>query len=417
MSYDIQKLKIENFDDYIKIQSNAYTTLEITKEKAELIKTQAAELDRLGIDLGYYGIYKNSELYGVGRFYDFTMNFLSVLVPVGGLGSLAVDLLHKKEKICRDVTLFGLNHFKNKGCPLVIIYPFHPNFYKKMGFGFGAKMSQYKIKPHDLPSNHCKDHLFFVTDKDKKDLIDCYNRYASKTNGLFQHNEDLFDRSFKARGARTIAYKKDGQIQGYVTITFKKGNEDNFLINNLHVNQLIYENREAMLELFTFLNSQSDQISRIIIDTHDENFHFLLNDVRDDSNILIPHVFHGSNHQGVGTMYRVVDVEKVFEVLSSHNFNNASCKLCLDIKDSFMPHNNKKYYIEFNNGLATINNNTNYDVRISMDIAEFASLITGTINFETLYHYNLADISDTSYLDVVDNIFRVKHKPACLTAF
>jgi predicted acetyltransferase len=39
------------------------------------------------------------------RLYDFTMKLLSTRTLVGGLGSVAVDLLHKKEKVARDMIL------------------------------------------------------------------------------------------------------------------------------------------------------------------------------------------------------------------------------------------------------------------------------------------------------------------------
>jgi len=53
-----------------------------------------------------YGLFEDGRLIGVMRLYDFTMKLLSTRTLVGGVGSVAVDLLHKKEKIARDMILY-----------------------------------------------------------------------------------------------------------------------------------------------------------------------------------------------------------------------------------------------------------------------------------------------------------------------
>jgi len=57
------------------------------------------------------------------------------------------------------------------------------------------------------------------------------------------------------------------------------------------------------------------------------------------------------------------------------------------------------------------------DVEIEMDIAEFSSMFLGVITFKKLYEFNLANISDISYLDTVNRVFQREEKPACMTSF
>ena len=95
---------------------------------------------------------------------------------------------------------------------------------------------------------------------------------------------------------------------------FERG--EDFIRNDIHVRELVYETPAALSELLTFLHTQADQIRTIILETQDEFFHHLLLDPRNDSASLIPSVFHESNIQGVGIMVRVVDVPGVFRRLS-----------------------------------------------------------------------------------------------------
>jgi hypothetical protein len=41
----------------------------------------------------------------------------------------------------------------------------------------------------------------------------------------------------------------------------------------------------------------------------------------------------------------------------------------------------------------------------------------GAVDFETLYEYGLAEISDNKYIETVSNIFKTSKKPSCVTAF
>jgi predicted acetyltransferase len=69
------------------------------------------------------------------------------------------------------------------------------------------------------------------------------------------------------------------------------------------------------------------------------------------------------------------------------------------------------------NGRATLNPEAQPDVEISLDIAEFSSLITGATTFRTLLAYGLAQISDANYADTVHQLFYTPNKPICHTAF
>jgi predicted acetyltransferase len=59
--------------------------------------------------------------------HDFTMDFLGVRIPAGGVGQVAVDLLHKKEHVAKEMMAYALRHYRELGVPLVSLYPFRPD--------------------------------------------------------------------------------------------------------------------------------------------------------------------------------------------------------------------------------------------------------------------------------------------------
>jgi predicted acetyltransferase len=198
-------------------------------------------------------------------------------------------------------------------------------------------------------------------------------------------------------------------------LSFEHG--ESFIVNDIHVRELVYETPEALLELMTFLQSQADQIRRIILNTQDEGFHHILQDPRNGNPDLIPSVYHESNVQGVGLMYRVIDVPGIFDLLKGHNFGGQTLHLALTIEDSFLPENAGTTLLSFEGGYAELDTEKEAEVEVAIDIAEFSSLLMGVIDFGRLYHYGLADISDKAYVDLVDQLFAVRDKPLCTTPF
>lgn len=416
MNTEFRRLLKADFRDFIDIVVNAYTgVFPSTEENKKLMEQTFIKLQEEEPTINYYGAYRNEELVGGMRLHEFVINLLSQKAQAGGIGLVAVDLLHKKEKICKDIISYSIKYFREKGYGLVMLYPFRPDFYKKMGFGYGTKINQYRVKPENLPMGNTKEHIRFASRDDKEKMRECYNRYTQNIKGMIEKSDYDLNRIFDIKN-RAVVCQHDNLIRGYTVFRFEQVNANNFLINDIHIDELVYENKEVLKELLTFLNSQSDQIREIIFDTQDEFFHHLLLDVRSRSTNLIPHVFHESNVQGVGIMYRVINTKKVFETLGNHNFRSQICKLKLTVHDSLLEENNESTLIYFESGNAKLAEGE-YDVEISMDVSDFSSLLMGVINFKSLFRYGLANISNEKYIETVNKIFATDEKPMCTAKF
>jgi predicted acetyltransferase len=182
------------------------------------------------------------------------------------------------------------------------------------------------------------------------------------------------------------------------------------------VRELVYDTAADLLELLRFLHLQADQIDRVKFYTQDEFLFYLFHDPRNDTGNLLPQVYHETNTQGVGIMYRVVNVSRLFEVLKDHNFGHVSCKLKIVLADSFFPENAGKYVVHFQNGLSSLADDDAYDVEILLDVSEFSSLVVGAVDFKSLFEYDLVSLSDESYVDTLDRLFAAP-KPICFTEF
>lgn len=67
--------------------------------------------------INIFGLFEAGDLRGAMRLYDFTMRLHGVDMLVGGVGGVAVDLLHKKERVAYDMLQFFQAHYRKKGRP------------------------------------------------------------------------------------------------------------------------------------------------------------------------------------------------------------------------------------------------------------------------------------------------------------
>lgn len=413
----IKKIPRKDLAQFVTIMANAYPGIKVVSDDDKK-KMRQRFLKILAEDpnLSFYGLYRKGKLLGGMSLLDFTMTVLSAKAKVGGVGSVAVDLTHKKEKICKEMIEFFHQHYLERGACMTALYPFRPDFYRKMGYGYGTKLNRYRIKPGDLPSGGNKENVRSLQKRDYRAMVDCYDRVAARTHGMMKKCQFEIMR-LERPGTRIIGYKRGRKTLGYAVFSFEEFEKGNFISNDLVVRELIYENREAFLGLVEFLRTQADQINRIVMDTHDEYLHYLPRDPRNDSGNLIPSVYHESNVQGVGIMYRVIDVRGLFEVLKKHSFGNHSLILRISIADSFLKDNRGSYLIHFTDGKPKLKKSGDPDCEIRLDVSDFSSLIMGAVDFRSLHLYGLADISDEKHLDTVNGLFMTDVKPSCTTDF
>lgn len=414
---EIRQLSQNDFSSFARLASNAYPAFRAhTEEDQQRIAARFLEQSHNPTQ-SFYGLFEDDRLLGGMKLFDFIMNLHGIQSQVAGVGMVAVDLLHKKEHIARDLIRFFLDHARAGGALLALLYPFRPDFYKQMGFGYGTKLNEYRVRPASLPKEGSKQQVVWLEQADTQLLLDCYQRYQAHTHGLIQRSEADIRRLLTTAEHRAVGFKRDGAIEGYLIFSFHPHEQGNFLINDLHTEELVYETREALAGLLSFLHSQADQVRAIVFHTQEEEFHHLLLDPRNGSEALLPSVYHPTNVQGVGLMYRVIDLRGIFEQLHGHRFGNQSCQVKITLRDSFYPANAGSLIVRFAEGKPMVSAEDAYDVEMLLDVAEFSSLLLGVVSFRSLYRYHLADITDPGYLETIDRLFSAPEKPICLTAF
>jgi predicted acetyltransferase len=372
----IKKLTKVEISEVSKLWTNAYPGDGVSQEAIEGRKEFAAVIIDHLPEHDLYAFTKENKVLGAMCLVDYKMNLHGTKAAIGGIRAVAVDLLHKKENVCRELMTFTCKHFTERDACMLALYPFRPDFYKKMGFGFGTVLTQYRVKPEFVQNHLSKEHLVYLDRNDSQIITECYNEFLESNHGMFVKTGPEYHRLF-LDDRRIVGYKEDGKILGYINFSFKS---EQIYKNSLVIHEFIYNDVKALHELCTFLHTQKDQFERIIFDTQDEHFHYLFDNPSNGLYNSFNSEYNEFCVSAVGMMYRIINVKRFFQVLLAYNWNNQTCKLKINIIDSFYKPNNGSVNVNFSNGISTISNETNdFDVEITLGIAEFSLLAMGAV--------------------------------------
>ena len=414
----IRPVTLADFEEIVRIIGRAYPGSELLTEANRPAFAQRVK-DTIENDphASFHGCYRDDKLIGIMKWFDFSMNVHGARMLTGGIGSVAVDLLYKKEKVAKQMLQSFLYTYRERGISLVSLYPFRVDFYKRMGFGIGTKIHQYKIKPSSLPYR-AKGSISYLGLADLEEILACYNRIARKIHGMIARSERQI-KLFLEQPQRIVVGSRDseGVLTGCIAFRFQRAHEENRMHNNIAVEEFIYETREAFAQLLSFLHSQADQIQRILLSTQDEHLQHLLSDPGNGTDRLLPGIYHESNTSGVGLMYRIINVPLFFHQLSRQHFGTETCLVRFTVRDSFLPENEGSWLIQFREGLPQVVESGQAEVEAVMDISDFSSLAMGVVGFDKLYLYGLAEVDDETKLPLLQRLFAGLSKPICTTTF
>lgn len=415
---ELRAIDDSSFDDAVRLTCDAYPgdvrATGASRDRVRELMKRALEDPRLS----YWGLFREGRMVGFMRYHDLKLNCRGTVLPGGGVGGVAVDLLHKRQGVAKSMMQRYLAHYRDNGTSLALLWPFRPDFYHNMGFGTGAKMYVYNATPDSLPASEERHHCRFLAAEDIPDLVQMHNALAMHRHGMAEENEHTFRKVLRPEAnVKLLGYERDGRLEGYAQILFGNFDPRNFVKYDLRVHFMLYLTPRALSGMLGFFHSQFDQVRRVRITSPDDSFQYLLSDPRDDSDVIDRPVFHQTNTAGVGIMFRVLDLDALLSQLTTPAFSGRDLTLGITIKDSFLPEMNGRWVVSFREGRGAVTPEASADAEIAMPIAEFSSLFMGAVPFARLCEYGLASIDKPELIPTVTALFTTEEPPFCLTSF
>ncbi|HHH84586.1 MAG TPA: GNAT family N-acetyltransferase, partial [Firmicutes bacterium] len=311
MDHEIRPLtQKEELAAYARIAFDAYPGFEM--EDVSRLESYLVKIAEKAGNVRPMGAFRNGVLTGGMLVYDYSMNYRDVFLPVGGVGLVAVDLLHKKEHVCKDLVTSFILESRKRGRMLTLLYPFRPDFYYKMGYGYGAPLYEYRVRTENFIKDSSKEGLEHATAEDREAVVSCYNRVAALTHGMIKRSGADMGRIMAKKGHHAVVVLEKGEVTGYVIYMFQSAHKNNFVVNDLVIVERMETTPQARERLNTFIGGQRDQCAHVVYRTFDAEEYHSLTDPRDPTGDLVPDVYHTSHRGAVGLMYRIGDTEGFF---------------------------------------------------------------------------------------------------------
>ena len=409
----IKKLSKVQLINALRIATKAYPMMQINTQQQidELEARLQKDFNKAGRE--WYGLFEGDTLLGSMLLFDFCMNYYGKDIKAKGIGFVAVEFLHKKQKVCKEMLHWYLEHSLKKQFPMAMLYSFRPDFYKKMGFGFGTKCDKYVCSPDRLPSFNESYPMQYLGEADKDDVIAFYDQLYRQHHGMIRKRDKDIEAMLKSQGAYYVGYKEQGKLLSMLSFRLKADDSTN---QATHMTlEFLFTCSTGLKAALKFLNSQTDQVSRIEFSTLYPDLFFSFADIRNlDNRQLREPGYHHVYDTGMGIMYRSLDHAKLL-LQRPCTLDGLRIKFCLI--DDFITGAAKEFIMQWRAGKASIAKGMKHDLQLSMGVAEYSSWLMNVVDFSTLHSYGLLACSDESRIGELDRAFYFQQKPLCLERF
>lgn len=398
----IKKMPLDEMSSFTDL-SNAAGTIDYDTEYIHSETNHFRDIVDGCEEINFYGAVLDGKVVGQTSIGIFKMNLRSATVKLSGIGMVTTDMLHKKERICKTMMEHFIDESLHNGANIHFLSPFRPDFYKKMGFGYGSTLYQYRFPTISIPDIGKKSELSYFTKNDVQAFLNCYNRFYQMHHGSISRIEYFITNQLGGGKRIVVRRLQNGEISGALVFT-RSENWD-----NMKVKEMIYDDTETLYAFCSFLRSQADESASVIVNTPDEYLYYLLNEGT-----------YGLSQMeickcSVDNMFRISNVAGLFKELEEVNFNDQNIILCINLLDSFLPSNQKKTIIQFEKGYPHVIDDKSItpSLEITMDVSNFSSLMVGAIDVNALCRMGLITLSDPGKLNVLEKLFALSLKPLC----
>jgi predicted acetyltransferase len=400
-----------------RLHADAYPIMRVTTDAAFEVLVERARESATDPERAQWVVAeRDGEVVGLEHLYDFTMNVRGRDAFTGGVGGVAVSLAHKRRGVARALIAWYLEHYRARGAPFAALYPFRLDFYRKLGFGYGAPVYRYRFAPATLRADGADGRVRVLGEADADAVQHCYERLRTTTHGLMTRITRSVVRTLADREITMVGVERDGVLRGFMQTTVRlPGDETLRNRDELVVRDLFAEDHAALAALIGYLRAQSDQFARVRIESGDPALFLASDDPRDGSDLAVsPPAVHRVAEAGLGIMYRIVDLDAALAyVLPEHD----TFALRLDVRDDVLPRNSGAHTFRFAAAGTVRDDAAAPDATLAIGIGDLSSAVMGSLRVRDLVRYGRASVEPASRIAQIDAAFRTDTPPQCATRF
>ena len=307
--------------------------------------------------LGYYD--DNGTLMSQVVCFPFEIYIDGVAMKMGGIGLVSSMPEERHGGKIGLLLKEWLAAMKDRGQVVSMLGPFSFEFYRKYGYEIGIEMLHYTIPVEYLKTFKGKYTMKAYEEKDLPCMNELYKKFAKAHNGCAVRDSLLWNEL-------TLSHPWDDQYGRYTYVCYDNDNFKGYMIfsikeGEMHVHEIVYDGKDAMDTLLSFIYSHQAQINEVnILVPMDDGIQYIMPNPRIKREIQC------------GMMFRVVDVKVA---LAMKNYSGANSGFSIKITDPAAAWNETPLKITILNGKIDIDECNTAD--LSCDIQTFSQIFIG----------------------------------------
>ncbi|MFB6184198.1 MAG: enhanced intracellular survival protein Eis [Haloarculaceae archaeon] len=309
------------------------------------------------------GLFDDDEIVSVGTLYDFEARFRGDWIGLGGLGGIATPPEYRRKGRVRDLVRESLAEFRDREVPLVALWPFEHDFYRRLGWGTCQKYVEYELPPSALAFASEPDDGSFrrVGPDDWDGLQDVHLAAGEGATLSTRRTDDWWRHRFTDWGHKpyAYAYERDGTVEGYVVYTVTETADE----RRLNVWEVSVRDPVATTALLWFLHNHDSQVSTVRLYRSDTD---LLDRATDAETVDCT--------VGMGPQVRIVDV---VDALDAMPVPDREFDLRLAVSDPLAEWNDATFRIRTKAGHLSCRTSATGEPDATVDVSTLSQLIVG----------------------------------------
>ncbi len=335
-----------------------------------------------------YGVWENGNLHAQVVILDYRIHMgPEVVVPMGGIAGVACLPASRGRGYVRAAMLRALEHMRDAGQVVSILFPFSFDFYRQLGWEWVGVERRYSVPSNILKRADETDRCRQATTDDRPAIANLYRQFSQSYRGMLDRDERLWCRLLDDRPdyyTVTFLYEGTRGIEGYLTYSGGSG-------ECVDISEFICTSNAARRGLLGLLRRMNMQTRR-----------FAWSAPEDDP------LWYVFCHHGVETRIAPVTQARVVDIGRALNayrpFLETKGAFTLRVVDEQAPWNDAVWRVEFDAECVRADR-ASASPQVTLDIRSFTQLYMGSANAYTIAENGDMELQDDKILEPLATFF------------
>jgi predicted acetyltransferase len=365
-----------------------------------------------GIEQSWY-LEREGRVAGAFRAYALTQYLHGAPLPMLGLAAVAVAADARRAGIGSRLCAAAVRVGRDRGDVVSVLYPFRPEFYRRLGWGLAGTRHAHRFAPESLPVRVSRPRVHIATAGRLPAIAECYDTVARAAHGLIQRTPAIWRNLLAQPQHHVYALHANEEVRGYMLVSYGRTGSE----KELTIHELLARDAEAYAELTSWIALQRGAWPVVAYEAlPEERFDLLLSEPRPPRTTAQRGLWFQTARLVRGPMLRLLDVPRALEAPRAWPAVNA-LRFTLRVRDELLPENSGPWQVEFdgNEVRCRAGSAASREASLSIDAAAFAQVYAGELAATDAERFGWATISGAGA--ALDDLFRSAHTLRLLDEF